>query len=178
MIALTGGHDGPLYPLLAAGDNALAETRLADLKAAFGDRLYVAVERHGMEVERLAEAAVIDLAYRMELPLVATNEPFFPTTEDFEAHDALLAIAEGRLLSSDDRRRVTPQHHFASRAEMVQRFSDLPEALDNSVEIALRCRTRPRIVQPILPRFVADSGDSEGDGRAEALELRRQAERV
>ena len=61
-----------------------------------------------MEVELQAEPAVIDLAYRFDLPLVATNEPFFPKADDFEAHDALLAIAEGRLLSADDRRRLTP----------------------------------------------------------------------
>ena len=90
----------PLYPLLAAGDAALAEARVDALKRIFGDRLYVAVERHGMDVELQAEPAVIDLAYRFDLPLVATNEPFFPRAEDFEAHDALLAIAEGRLLSS------------------------------------------------------------------------------
>ena len=64
LIALTGGHDGPLYPALAAADHSLAEARLLDLKRIFGDRLYVAVERHGMEVERQAEAAVVDLAYR------------------------------------------------------------------------------------------------------------------
>ena len=83
-----------------------------------------------MEIERQAEAGVIDLAYRFDLPLVATNEPFFPRAEDYEAHDALLAIAEGRLLSTDDRRRLTPEHHFATRAEMMRRFADLPEALE------------------------------------------------
>ena len=69
-----------------------------------------------MDIERQAEAGVVELAYALGLPLVATNEPFFPAADDFEAHDALLAIAEGRLLSSDDRRRLTPEHHFASRA--------------------------------------------------------------
>src|SRR5690606_22691866 len=139
--------------ILAAGDVAVAEARLRRLADAFGDRLYVSVERHGMEVEQLAEASVIDLAYALDLPLVATNEPCFPAADDFEAHDALLAIAEGRLISSDDRRRLTPEHHFASRAEMAKRFGDLPEALESTVEIALRCRARPRVVQPILPRF-------------------------
>jgi DNA polymerase-3 subunit alpha len=176
LIAMTGGHDGPLYPLLAAGDQALAEARAAALKRAFGDRLYVSLERHDMEVERLAEAAVVDLAYSLDLPLVATNEPFFPCADDYEAHDALLAIAEGRLISSDDRRRLTPEHHFVSRDEMLRRFDDVPEALENSVEIALRCRTRPRIVQPILPRFVAAAGDKDAAEREEALELKRQAE--
>ena len=112
IIALTGGHDGALYPILAAGEAGLAEARSESLKQIFRDRLYVSVERHGMDVERQAEAAVIDLAYRFDLPLVATNEPFFPNSDDFEAHDALLAIAEGRLLSADDRRRLTPRAPF------------------------------------------------------------------
>jgi DNA polymerase-3 subunit alpha len=176
LIALTGGHDGPLYPILAEGETSLADSRIAALKQAFGDRLYIAVERHGMEIERRAEAAVVDLAYRHELPLVATNEPFFPTADDFEAHDALLAIAEGRLLSSDDRRRLTPQHGFISRAAMMERFADLPEALESTVEIALRCRTRPRVKDPILPRYVTDAAAAASAEEAEALELRRQAE--
>ncbi len=176
MIAMTGGHDGPLYPILAEGEAALAESRLVALKGVFADRLYVALERHGLDVERQAEPAVVDLAYRFDLPLVATNEPFFPRAEDYEAHDALLAIAEGRLLSSDDRRRLTPEHHFASRAEMIARFNDVPEALENTVEIARRCHTRPRVVQPILPRFAAKAADAETAEREEAAELRRQAE--
>ncbi|MDQ3557781.1 MAG: DNA polymerase III subunit alpha, partial [Pseudomonadota bacterium] len=176
LIAMTGGHDGPLYPLLAGGDVGLAEARLAGLRQAFGDRLYVGVERHGMEVESQAEAAVIELAYSLDLPLVATNEPFFPAVEDFEAHDALLAIAEGRLLSSDDRRRLTPLHHFASRDEMMRRFADIPEALENSVEVALRCRARPRLVNPILPRFATCDAAPDIADREEAEELRRQAE--
>jgi DNA polymerase III subunit alpha len=176
LIALTGGHDGPLYPVIAAGESLLAEARLAALKRAFGDRLYVAVERHGMEVERQSEGSVIDLAYALDLPLVATNEPFFPAADDYEAHDALLAIAEGRLLSSDDRRRLTPQHSFASRADMARLFADLPEALENTVEIALRCRSRPRVTQPILPRFAATTAEPDIADREEAAELRRQAE--
>ncbi len=106
----------------------------------------MALERHGLDIERQAEAAVVDLAYKLDLPLVATNEPFFPRSDDYEAHDALLSIAEGRLLSSDDRRRLTPEHHFASRAEMIARFNDVPEALENTVEIARRCHTRPHVV--------------------------------
>jgi DNA polymerase-3 subunit alpha len=176
LIALTGGHDGSLYPILASGDTSLAEARVAALRQAFGDRLYVSIERHGMEIEGQAEPGVVDLAYRFDLPLVATNEPFFPTADDFEAHDALLAIADGRLLSSDDRRRLTPLHHFATREDMIKRFSDVPEALENTIEIALRCRTRPHVTEPILPRYVTAAADAVSVEDAEAAELRRQAE--
>jgi DNA polymerase-3 subunit alpha len=175
LIALTGGHDGALYPLLADDEGERAEARLRRLADIFGDRLYVGVERHGMEVERRAEGALVELAYALDLPLVATNEPFFPAPEDYEAHDALLAIADGRLIAEEDRRQLTPDHHFASADSMVMRFRDLPEAIDNSVEIARRCAFRPRTVAPILPRF-AEAGAEEPAASFEADELRRQAE--
>ncbi|MBV8448726.1 MAG: DNA polymerase III subunit alpha, partial [Hyphomicrobiales bacterium] len=116
------------------------------------------------------EPQLLDFAYRRGIPIVATNEPYFAGREDHEAHDALLAIAEGRLLSDDQRRRVTPEHGFKSRAEMMERFADLPEALSNSVEIALRCSFRPKATKPILPRF-----SGEGTSADEDAELDRQA---
>ena len=85
---------------------------------------------------------LIALADGAGLPLVATNEPFFAKPDDFEAHDALLAIAEGRIVSDENRRRLSPQHHFQSRAEMAALFADLPDALAASVEIAMRCAFR------------------------------------
>jgi DNA polymerase III subunit alpha len=170
LIALTGGHDGPLYPLFAEGEGERAEARLARLAEIFGDRLYVGIERHGMEVERRAEGAVVECAYAHDVPLVATNEPFFPEPEDYEAHDALLAIADSRLIADEDRRQLTPDHHFASAEAMVMRFRDIPEAVDNTVEIARRCAFRPRTAEPILPRFAGEGPEHE------AAELRRQAE--
>ncbi|TDI57676.1 MAG: DNA polymerase III subunit alpha [Alphaproteobacteria bacterium] len=180
LIALTGGHDGPLYPLLAGGEDERADARLTALKEIFGDRLYVSLERHGMAVENAAEAKLLALAYHHELPLVATNEPMFPVADDFEAHDALLAISEGRLLSQDDRRRLTPDHGFRSQSEMKQLFKDIPEAIENTVEIAKRCHSRPKTIEPILPRFASmQMGEKTGGAdveRMESDELRAQAQ--
>src|SRR5947208_2844905 len=81
-------------------------------------------------------------------PLVATNAPFFATIDDYEAHDALICIAEGKLLADVDRRQLTPEHRFKSRAEMASLFADLPEALASAVEIARRCAFRPRTQAP------------------------------
>src|SRR6187399_716292 len=173
IIALTGGPGGPLDGALAAGQSHLAISRLDLLLDLFGDRLYVELQRHGTPSERRAEPGLIDLAYARSVPLVATNEPYFAAVQDYEAHDALICIAEGRLLAETERRQLTPEHRFKSRAEMVERFADLPEAVVSTVEIARRCSFRPRTHQPILPRF------SVGDnGRAldEASELRRRAE--
>ena len=147
IVALTGGPGGPLDGAIAAGQSHLAADRLAALLTLFGDRLYVELQRHGTSAERRCEPVLIDLAYDKGVPLVATNEPFFATAQDYEAHDALICIAEGRLLAESDRRQLTPEHRFKSRAEMVELFRDLPEALSHSVEIARRCafitRTNP-----------------------------------
>ena len=94
--------------------------------------------------ERAAEPALLELAYANGIPLVATNEPFFAKREDYEAHDALICIAEGRVVAETDRRQLTAEHYFKSRAEMAALFADLPEALASTVEIAERCAFRPR----------------------------------
>src|SRR5829696_5103782 len=97
------------------------------LHTAFADRLYVEIQRHGLDEERIVERDLIGLADTEGLPLVATNEPFFAKPNDYEAHDALLAIAEGRLVSDEKRRRLSPEHNFKTRAEMAELFKDLPD---------------------------------------------------
>ena len=153
VIALTGGPGGPLDSAIAAGQSHLANTRLDALHRLFGDRLYVELQRHSTANERMTEPVLIDLAYAKGIPLVATNEPYFAAAADHEAHDALICIAEGRMLAETDRRQLNAEHRFKSRAEMAALFSDLPEALASTVEIAERCAFRPHIQAPILPRF-------------------------
>jgi DNA polymerase-3 subunit alpha len=169
LIALTGGAAGAIDRLIGAGADDLARARLERLQASFGARLYVELQRH--DAERRNEAALLDLAYSRGLPLVATNEPYFAAASDYEAQDALLCIAEGALLTTEQRRRLTPEHRLKSRAEMTKLFEDLPEATENSVEIALRCAYRPRTRKPILPRFTLP-GQEVSD---EEPELRKQA---
>ena len=174
LIALTGGMAGPVDSLFRAGRPEAARARIDSLARIFGDRLYVEIQRHGLDETRETERLLRDMAYRRGLPLVASNEPYFAARSDFEAHDALLCISEGATLGDDARRRLTPEHRFKTRAEMRALFADLTEATDNSVEIALRCSYRPTTRKPILPRFT--TGVAEDSERAEAGELRRQAE--
>ncbi|MFC4626006.1 DNA polymerase III subunit alpha [Daeguia caeni] len=174
IIVLTGGPLGPIGHALSMDRPDRARSRLEFLKQIFGNRLYVELQRHA-GYNRALEARTIGLAYELDLPLVATNEAFFLTAEDYEAHDALLAIAEGQILSNDDRRRLTPDHYLKSRAEMVALFSDLPEALDNTVEIAQRCSWFTQTRKPILPRFTGETEEPEAAMQAEADELARQA---
>src|SRR5260370_2686779 len=177
LIALTGGPDGPISLALSADQAGLAAARCDRLASLFGDRLYIELQRHGIERERRAEAALIDLAYAKGFPVVATNEPYFATTDDYEAHDALLCIAGGRLVAETDRQQLTPDHRFKTRAEMALLFADVPEALASTIEIAERCSFRPVMRKPILPRFTVGAGANTADAASdEAPALRRQAE--
>ncbi|WP_407966163.1 DNA polymerase III subunit alpha [Bartonella sp. C271] len=175
IIALTGGPSGPINLALAEDRKERAVKRLTYLKKIFSDRLYVELQRYS-SYDQKVEAALVELAYTYELPLVATNEAFFLNKEGYEAHDALMAVAEGQVVSNPDRKRVTPDHYLKSQDEMVSLFSDLPEALENSVEIALRCHAYAPIRKPILPRFIESSADLSSVLEAEAKELLDQAE--
>ena len=172
LIALTGGYGGPLDMALRDSAKAdLALKRLETLKDAYGDRLYVEIQRHGLDAERRIERELIQLADRNGLPIVAANEPFFSRQDDFEAHDVLLAIAEGRMVSEEDRRRVSAQHSFKTRQQMVELFADLPDACQASVEIAMRCSYRVSTRKPILPSFNRDTEHPFDEGE----ELSNQA---
>ena len=161
LICLSGGPRGPLGRLLAEGQDEAAEALLAELKAAFPNRLYVELMRHGGSEEARSEPGLVDLAYRHDLPLVATNDAYFPDRDFYEAHDALLCIAQGKAVADNDRKRLTPYHHFRPAAEMREVFADLPEACDNTLVIARRCAYIPQSRQPILPAFHAADGERE-----------------
>jgi DNA polymerase-3 subunit alpha len=175
LIALTGGPGGPIDRAIAGGQGEMAGARLDRLVQLFSDRLYVELQRHGTQAEEAVEPHLLDLAYRRGLPLVATNEVFFPGRNDYEAHDALISIAEGAVIAQDNRRRLTPEHYFKTRAEMTTLFADLPEATQNTVEIAMRAAFWPRVRKPILPRFAGGDADPQAAEQAEAELLGQMA---
>jgi len=176
LICLTGGYDGPLDILLRDGRGDEARAALEKLRTLFPGRLYVELQRHKDRESDSIEAPLIDLAYDLGLPLVAANEPYFPAPDDYEAHDALMCVAQGAYVHQDDRRKVTPDHYFKTADEMCALFADLPEAVANTIEIARRCAFRPRFRDPILPRFVEDGANTgEAALKAEIMELERQA---
>ncbi len=178
LFCLTGGFTGPIDTALRDGARTdLADRRFDRLQDAFRDMLFLEVQRHGLDAERAIEGQLIAMADARGVPLVATNEPFFATRDDYEAQDALLAIAEGRIVSDDKRRRLTPEHRFRTRAEMATLFADLPDALAATVEIALRCPVKVEKRKPILPRFGSASPHSDAPAEEEeTAELVRQAE--
>ncbi|MCB2113000.1 MAG: DNA polymerase III subunit alpha [Parvularculaceae bacterium] len=170
LICLSGGFEGPLDRLMRADRAGEARALAERLAALFPGRFYIELQRHADRRAVSAEDGLVDLAYEFALPIVATNEPYFPKADDYEAHDALLCIADGAYVHQEDRRTVTPDHYFKTAAEMRMLFADLPEAVEATLEIARRCAFRPKTRAPILPRFTRDGGAG-----AEAVELETQA---
>ncbi|WP_421935588.1 DNA polymerase III subunit alpha [Phenylobacterium sp.] len=169
LILLSGGPDGPVDHLFAAGKIDEGRAVLAEMKRVFGDRFYVELQRHGAPSEPAAEAGLVSFAYEEDVPLVATNDVYFKNAQAYAAHDVLLCIADGAFVGQDERRRVTPEHGFKSAAEMRALFADLPEACDNTLDIARRCAFMVNKRDPLLPRFPGS------DGRTEDEELAHQA---
>ena len=169
LLLLSGGPDGPVDSLYAAGRDAEANAALARMHATFGDRLYVELQRHGTgpamgtASESRAEPGLVAWAYAHDAPLVATNDAYFTEAQMHGAHDALLCVADGAFLGETERRRVTAEHGFKSPAEMRARFADLPEACDNTLDIARRCAFLVGKRDPILPRFPTPAGRSEAE---------------
>lgn len=161
LIVLTAGASGTLGRLLYEKQPKQAEDFLLSLKNIFEDRLYIELMRHGKEQEQAIEDALIDLAYQHSIPLVATNEIYFPEKQMHQAHDALLCIAEGRYLVEEDRRKLNQEHYFKTPDQMIRLFDDLPEAIENTVSIAKRCTYFSPKRPPILPHFSTEEGRSE-----------------
>ncbi len=169
LILLSGGPDGPVNPLFVHGKPAEGNAALRTMMSVFGDRFYVELQRHGLSEEMAAEPALVAFAYENDAPLVATNDVYFSDADMHKAHEALLCIADGAFLSQDDRRRVTAEHGFRSPKAMREAFADLPEACDNTLDIARRCAFMVQKRDPILPSFPTVGG------RSEAEELAHQA---
>lgn len=169
LIALTGGVEGEIGKRLLKDRTKEAEEELLALKAAYPDRLYIEITRHGGNDERRIEPALIELAYKQALPLVATHDARFMVPSDAGAHDALMCIANSEYLGQDDRKRVEPSQYLKTADEMRLLFADLPEAIANTAEIAERCAVNAETRAPILPSF-------SSEGRSEIEELRKQAE--
>ncbi|MEM7241279.1 MAG: DNA polymerase III subunit alpha [Pseudomonadota bacterium] len=172
VICLSGGAAGPLGQMILDNQIDRADLLARQLAEMFPDRFYIELQRHKDETgelppsEAVTEPEFLRIAYAHDLPLVATNDVYFPEPKLFEAHDALLCIAEGAYVDQQEpRRRVTPEHYFKSPKEMRALFADIPEAIENTIEIAQRCAFKAETHDPILPKFAEN----------EIEELRRQS---
>ncbi|HJW02903.1 MAG TPA: DNA polymerase III subunit alpha [Azospira sp.] len=159
LLALSGAGGGDVGDALLAGNRELAAERARAWAAQFPDAYYLEVQRYGQPRQDFLVAATADLAGDLELPLVATHPIQFSEPDDFKAHEARVCIAEGYVLG--DRRRprdYTEQQYFKTQAEMTELFADLPEALENTLEIAKRCSLTLTLGKNFLPQFPTPEG--------------------
>jgi DNA polymerase III subunit alpha len=168
LILLTGGAEGEAARHLLKARIADARTELSTLASAYPGRCYVEITRHGSEDEYACEEGLIDLAYELGLPLVATHDARFMKPSDAKAHDAMMCISNGQYLGQEDRKRVDASQYLKTADEMRELFADIPEAIANTFEIAQRCAVKAETRKPILPNF-------SNEGRSESEELRKQA---
>ena len=172
LIALTAGGEGSVVRLLADGQAGKARTALEQFAGLFPGRLYVEVSRRGDAAEEAAEGALLDLAYALELPLVATNPALYAEPDFHPAHDAMLCIAEGAYVDEAERRRSSEHAWLKPAAEMERLFADLPEALHNTLVVARRCAVAAPKRRPILPRMGEDEDEALRQAARAGLEAR------
>ncbi len=164
LIALSGAHLGDVGEALGNGNAALAAERARAWAALFPDAFYLEVQRYGQPQQEALVQATADLAGELGIPLVATHPIQFLKRDDFRAHEARVCIAEGYVLGDTRRPRpYTEEQYFKSQAEMAELFADLPEALENSVEIAKRCNIELTLGKNFLPLFPTPDGMSLDD---------------
>lgn len=163
LIALSAGVEGPIGRLLLENRKQEADDITQKLLSLFHDRFYMEVSRIGLDVEQKTENDFINLAYKYNIPLVATNEVFFKDPSMYEAHDALICIAAGEYVANENRKRFSPKNCLRSEEEMVELFKDLPEALENTVKIAKRCNFLSTKVKPLLPIFECPDGKTQDE---------------
>lgn len=163
LLCLIGPPESPIGHALAQGQKDKARAWLEEFRRLFGDRLYVELHRHGMPEQRRIEADLVDLADSHNIPLLASNDCLFMGPDMYEAHDILLCIAQGVVISQDERRRVTPEHWFKPATDMRSLFADLPDAADNTLIAAQRCAYFPTPIKPILPTYEPSAGRDEGE---------------
>lgn len=162
LIALSGAHSGEIGQLLLSGKVDQAERQAQAWSALFPGSFYIEVQRYGQPQAELLVSSSVGLAGRLNLPLVATHPVQFMDREDFKAHDARVCIAEGYTLTDPRRpKHYTEQQYFKSQDEMLALFADLPEALENSVEIARRCNLSVELGKSRLPQFPIPDGLSD-----------------
>jgi len=164
LIALSGAHLGDTGSALLSGNAAQARQFAQEWASLFNNRYYLEVQRAGFADEEHHIHAAIQLAAELGLPVVATHPVQFLAADDFKAHEARVCIAEGYVLNDKRRaKQFTAQQYFKTQTEMAELFADLPEALQNSVEIARRCNLSLVLGKPRLPDFPTPNGQGLDD---------------
>ena len=164
IILLTGGAEkGFIGKPAGLGNSTLTYSRLELLKKLFADNLYIEIQRHGMKNEEVSEPLLLKAAVDFNLPIVGTNDCYFSSPEKYNSHQVLTCIDKGLTISSPERRLLTKEHYLKKSSAMLSLFSDIPEAIENTLIIAQRCSISVKTHKPILPTFPGLKNITEND---------------
>ena len=164
IILLTGGVEkGFIGKPAGLGNSNLIYSRLELLKKIFNDNLYIEIQRHGMKNEEISEPLLLQAAEDLNLPIVATNDCYFSSPKKYNSHQVLTCIDKGLTISSPERRLLTKEHYLKDSSTMLSLFSDIPEAIENTLIIAQRCSISVKTHKPILPTFPGLKNITEND---------------
>ena len=164
IILLTGGTEkGFIGKPAGLGNSNLTYSRLELLKKLFADNLYIEIQRHGMKNEEVSEPLLLKAAEDFNLPIVGTNDCYFSSPEKYNSHQVLTCIDKGLTISSPERRLLTKEHYLKKSSAMLSLFSDIPEAIENTLIIAQRCSISVKTHKPILPTFPGLKNITEND---------------
>lgn len=164
LIALSGGRTGEIGQAILGNQSALTQSLAQEWANLFPDRFYIELQRTGREHETFYIQAALEIASHTQIPVVATNDVRFLAADDFEAHEARVCIHDGFVLDDDRRpRHYSEQQYLRTEQEMMALFSDIPEALENTVEIAKRCCLELALGQSFLPNFPVPEGMTVDD---------------
>ena len=159
LIVLAGGVNGAIGQAISSGNLAEAQAVAERWRRLVGDRFYIDLVRTGRAGENAYIVQAVELADKLDIPLVATNDVRFLSRENFESHEIRVCIHEGRTLADPRRaRNYSEEQYLRTQEEMAEVFSDIPEALENSVEIARRCSVELRLYETFLPDFEVPDG--------------------
>jgi len=171
LICLLGGVYGPVGYFLLKNNYDEAHKVSNLFKNNFHDRVFMEIMRHGLEEEKFTENSFVSISSDLDIPLVATNNIYFNKASMYEAHDCLMCISQGVTLSNSERFRINNSHYFKSITEMVDSFSDIPVAIDNSILIAKKCSLLLEECAPSLPSYPKNITTSEHEVLIKDAEL-------
>ncbi len=170
LIILSGGNENGYIGYPASIKNYdIAKKRALSLIEIFGNHLYIEIQRHGLERDNISEKFLLKIADELGIPIVATNDTYFKVKAEYEAQKILMMIDRGITISSPSPRLLSEENYLKKRVEICELFSDLPEAIDNTIEIARRCSFCLRPTNPVLPGFKIENANLSENSLLEQL---------
>ncbi len=172
LIALSGGPENGFVGFHAGEQNYdISLKRSQFLKETFNKDFYIEIQRTGIKRDLIAEPMLIELAYKLNVPIVATNDSYFKSSNDFESHEVLMMIDKGQTISANKTRYLSKENYLKTNSEMIKLFQDIPEAITNSLIIAKRCSFMLEEQKPLLPKFVTSNNNKTEDDMLKDLSI-------